>query len=89
MTNIRHDAKWIFEVRNGVNLALGERIALADGWWFSTNADPFGPFATDQAALDTAAAASNPTVELNIISSPNPPLPVTDPGEIFPLKVMP
>ena len=86
MGNIRYDEKWIFEVRSGVNLALGERIALTDGWWFSTHAEPFGPFETDQQALDAAAAASDPAAELNILASPQPPLPVTDPGEIFPLK---
>jgi hypothetical protein len=74
----------VFEVRGGVNLSLGERIALADGWWFSTNSDPFGPFETDQAALNAAAASSDATVELHVLVSPTPPLPVTDPGEIFP-----
>lgn len=83
--NIASDEKWIFEVRGGVHLIFGERTDLADGWWFSTNSEPFGPFATDQEALDAAADASDETAELNILQSPSPPLPVTDPGEIFPL----
>lgn len=83
--NIAFNEKWVFEVRAGVLLIFGERTDLADGWWFSTNDESFGPFATDQAALDAAAAASNETVELNVVASPNPALPVTDPGERFPL----
>jgi hypothetical protein len=76
--NIMSDAKWIFEVRNSLVLIFGEQIELADGWWFSTNSNPVGPFATDQKALDAAAGASNETAELNIIESPTPPLPVID-----------
>jgi hypothetical protein len=72
--NIASDDKYVFEVRGGVDLSLGERIALADGWWFSTNADPFGPFETDQAALNAAAAASDETAELHLAQSPIPPL---------------
>ena len=83
--NIASDEKWVFEVRGGVLLVFGERTELADGWWFSTNSESIGPFATDQAALDAAAAASDETAELNIVQSPNPALPVTDPGEIVPL----
>lgn len=85
-SDIRSDDKWVFEVCDGVLLALGERIALADGWWFSTNADPFGPFETFQQAIDAAAEVSDPAAKLDILASPQPPLPVTDPGEIFPLK---
>jgi hypothetical protein len=69
----------------GVLLALGERSTLADGWWFSTNADPFGPFETFQQTIDAAAAVSDPAAKLDILASPQSPLPVTDPGEIFPL----
>ena len=83
--NIASDDKYVFEVRNGVDLSLGERIKLADGWWFTTNSEPFGPFITDQEALDAAADASDETAGLYILQSPNPPLPVTDPGEVFPL----
>lgn len=82
--NIASDEKFVFEVRGGVMLMFGERTALADGWWFSTNSDPFGPFATDQEALDAAAVASDDMAELNIVMSPDPPLPVTDPYEVFP-----
>jgi hypothetical protein len=84
--NIASDNKYVFEVRSGVNLALGERIALANGWWFSTNAEPFGPFKTDQQALDAADDASDQSAELHLLLSPTPPLPVTDPGAVFPLK---
>jgi hypothetical protein len=87
--NIASDDKWVFEVRGGVNLPLGERCPLADGWWFSTNDAPFGPFATDQEALDAAAAASDDGAELCLLVSPDPPLPVTDPGEVFPLSSIP
>jgi hypothetical protein len=83
--NIASDEKWVFEVRGGVFLIFGERTDLADGWWFSTNSEPFGPFETDQEALEVAAAASDETAELNIVMSPDPPLPVTDPGAVFPL----
>ena len=55
--NIVSDPKFVFEVRGGVLLMRGERTKLADGWWFSTNSDTFGPFATDQEALDAAAVA--------------------------------
>ena len=65
--NIASDEKWVFEVRNGVLLIFGERTELADGWWFSTNSEPFGPFNTDQEALDAAAVASDATAELNIV----------------------
>ena len=82
--NIASDEKWVFEVRNGVLLIFGERTELADGWWFSTNSEPFGPFNTDQEALDAAAVASDATAELNIVLSPTPPLPVTDPFAVFP-----
>jgi hypothetical protein len=47
--------------------------------------EPFGPFETDQAALDSAAAASDETAEVGLMFSPQPPLPVTDPGEVYPL----
>jgi hypothetical protein len=83
--NIASDKKWVFEVRGGIILIFGERIDLADGWWFTTNAEPFGPFETDEAAIDAAAEASDDTAELNIVRSPDPPLPVTNPGEVFPL----
>jgi hypothetical protein len=83
--NIACDDKWIFEVRDAVMLGLGERCALADGWWFSSSADTFGPFESEQQALDAADAASDAAAELNILESPTPPLPVTDPGEVFPL----
>jgi hypothetical protein len=83
--NIASDEKWVFEVRGGVHLIFGERTRLADGWWFSTNSDPFGPFETDQAAAKAAADASDETAQLNIVWSPVPPLPVTDPGEVYPL----
>jgi|SRR5260370_26926019 hypothetical protein len=76
--NITSDEKWIFEVRNGVILIFGERTEFADGWWFSTNAESFGPFSTDQKAIDAAAVASDATASLNIIENPSPPLPVTD-----------
>ena len=80
--NIASDEKWIFEVRRGVLLIFGERTDLADGWWFSTtNDEPVGPFVTDQEALDAAADVSDETTELNIMKSPSPALPVTDPGE--------
>jgi hypothetical protein len=82
--NIASDEKWIFEVRGGVILIFGERTELADGWWFSTNSDPVGPFATDQEALDAADEASDETAELNIVLSPSPPLPVTDAFAVFP-----
>jgi hypothetical protein len=85
MRNIASDEKYVFEVRGGVNLSLGERIALADGWWFSTNSEPFGPFETDQEALDAAGDASDATAKLYLLLSPTPPLPVTDPGEVYPL----
>jgi hypothetical protein len=85
--NIASDEKWIFEVRNGVLLIFGERTDLADGWWFSTNSDPIGPFATDQEALDAADEASDETAELNIVLSPSPPLPVTDPFKVFPRQL--
>lgn len=83
--NIASDPKWIFEVRGGVLLVFGERTDLADGWWFSTNDEPVGPFATGQAAFDAAADASDEAAELKIVESPTPALPVTDPGEIVPL----
>ena len=83
--NIASDDKWVFEVRGGVLLVFGERINLADGCWFGTEGDPFGPFATDQEALDAAASASDETAELNILATPSEPLPVTDPGEVVPL----
>jgi hypothetical protein len=83
--NIACEEKWIFEIRNGVMLGLGERCALADGWWFSAQIEMFGPFETDQQALDAADMASDPAAMLNILESPTPPLPVTDPGEVFPL----
>ena len=82
--NIAADEKWIFEVRNGVLLIFGERTELADGWWFSTNSNSVGPFATDQEALDAADEASDETAELNIIESPTPPLPVTDAFAVYP-----
>jgi hypothetical protein len=74
--NIVSDTKWIFEVRAGVVLILGERTDLPDGWWFSTTSEPFGPFNTDQDALDAAAVASDAAAELNIVVSPVPPPPV-------------
>ena len=83
--NIASDDKWVFEVRGGVLLVFGERINLADGCWFGTEGDPFGPFATDQEALDAAASASDETAELNNLATPSEPLPVTDPGEVVPL----
>jgi len=83
--NIASDTKYIFEVRNGVMLCLGERSPLADGWWFSTNAESFGPFETDQQAMDAACQASDASAELGLMETPDPPLPVTDPGEVFPL----
>jgi hypothetical protein len=83
--NIACEEKWIFEVRNGVMLGLGERCELASGWWFSAQTEMFGPFETDQQALDAADAASDPAAMLNILESPELPLPVTDPGEVFPL----
>ena len=83
--NIASDPKWIFEVRGGVLLVFGERTDLADGWWFSTNDEPVGPFTTGQAAFDAAADASDEAAELKIVESPTPALPVTDPGEIVPL----
>ena len=52
--NIASDPKFVFEMRGGVLLMFGERTKLADGWWFSTNGPNFGPFATDQEALDAA-----------------------------------
>jgi hypothetical protein len=85
MHNIASDDKYVFEVRNGVMLSLGERIELADGWWFTKNGEPFGPFETDQQALDAASDVSDASVELNLMSSPTSPLPVTDPGEVYPL----
>ena len=75
MTNIASDPKFVFEVRGGVLLMFGERTELADGWWFSTNSDNFGPFATDQEALDAAADASDDTAELGFVPSPDPPFP--------------
>ena len=36
-------------------------------------------------ALDAAADASDDTAELGFVPSPDPPFPVTDPGEVFPL----
>ena len=83
MTNIASGSKFVFEVRGGVLLMFGERTELADGWWFSTNSDNFGPFASDQEALDAAADASDDTAELGFVPSPDPPFPVTDPGEVF------
>jgi hypothetical protein len=83
--NIACDDKWIFEVRNGVMLGLGERCELSSGWWFSSSADVFGPFETEQQALDAADTAPDAAAELNILESPTPPLPVTSPGEVFPL----
>jgi hypothetical protein len=82
---IASDDKWVFEVRNRVLLMFGERTELADGWWFSTNGPSIGPFPTDQAAAVAAADASDETAQLNIVWSPVPPLPVTDPGEVYPL----
>ena len=70
--NIASDEKWIFEVRGGVLLVFGERTDLADGWWFSTNDEPFGPFDTDQAARDAAAAASDETAETQHRGEPQP-----------------
>jgi hypothetical protein len=86
--NIASDTKWIYEVRGGVFLGLGERIELADGWWFSTHTGQFGPFETEQQALDAAGDASDASAELNILASPDDPLPVTDAGEIYPLYSM-
>jgi hypothetical protein len=83
--NIAFDEKGIFEVRNSVILIFGERTDLADGWWFSSWSEEFGPFNTDQEALDAAAVASDATAVLNIVQSPVPPLPVTGPFEVFPL----
>ena len=70
----------IFEVRGGVILIFGEHTELANGWWFSTNFAPYGPFATDQEALNAAGDASDATAELNIVPSPTPPLPIHDAG---------
>jgi hypothetical protein len=83
--NIASDPKWVFEVRGGVLLMFGERTGLPDGWWVGTHSESFGPFETDQAAATAAADASDEIAELNIVLSPDPPLPVTDPGEVYPL----
>ena len=75
------DAKlWIFEVRNGVLLALGERNALPDGWFFGSDGPSTGPFATALEAIDAAAEVS---ADLNIVETPKLPLAVTDPKKIM------
>ena len=87
--SIASDEKWVFEVKGGVLLCFGERTELEDGWWFSTNSNSVGPFATDQAALEAAEAAPTPPPSSTLLTSPDPPLPVTDPGEVFPLAKPP
>ena len=79
---VRHEVD--LEVRNSVQLIVGERIELADGWWFSTNGAPMDRARPTKEALDAAADASDPAAELNLLASPDPPLPVTEPFAVFP-----
>jgi hypothetical protein len=57
--------KFIFEVKNNVRLSLGKPVALADGWWISSDeSEPVGPFANDRAALAALGEASSESMAI-------------------------
>ena len=74
---------WIFEVKGGVLLCIGEHSRLRDGWWFATSIHCVGPFASDQEALDAAASDAAAATELRWARAREKVKPVTDPAKCF------
>jgi hypothetical protein len=62
--------KFILEVKDGISLFMNEHAPYPDGWYWRADASPYnGPFESIDGAVEGAAIASDPGVEIEVIDT--------------------